>query len=190
VRGRNLRRWLVIFLIGVTGCSLDYREGEESGELRESVPDVVFNRFVHTAVNGEKLVFQLEAEQAKLFNKKKITVLSQVRFIEYDESGAVSLEGRARNAVFHTDTENADLSGGVQGYSVAEKVSFTADSLFWKKDERLLQSQGKEIVRIDKDDGSYIAGMYFTVDVGRKSLSYDAAVRGTYIRNEDEKKNQ
>jgi LPS export ABC transporter protein LptC len=124
---RNLKPLLAVFMITtagwLAGCSLDYREGQEGEELGDKVPDLVFKKFVHTAVNGEKLVFQLEAEQARLFNKSKTTILTNVRFVEFDDAGAVSLEGRARNAVFHTDTENADLSGGVSGYSVANKVS-------------------------------------------------------------------
>ena len=121
----------------------------------------MFNDFVHTAVNGEKLVFQIEAERAQMYNQKKITVLTKVRFVEYDDAGGVSVDGQAGSAVYHTDTENADLSGGVSGYSAADKVKFFADSLFWEKDDRLLKSQGNEIVRIDKDDGSFIEGNVF-----------------------------
>jgi LPS export ABC transporter protein LptC len=193
---RNLRRFPVIFLLAAaawlagSGCSLNYSEGEEGGELSDAVPDLVFNKFVHTAVDGEKLVFQLEAEKAQLFNKKKTTVLTNVRFVEYDDAGAVSIEGRAGGAVYYNDSENADLSGGVSGWSAADKVSFQAEALFWKKDDRLLQSKGNEIVRIEKDDGSYIEGMYFTIDAARKSLTFDAAVRGRYVYEKDKTENK
>ncbi len=191
---RNHRSLSFIFLSSAVflliGCSLDYREGEEGTKLAESVPDLVFRNFVHTSVNGEKILFQLEAERAEMFNQKQITVLTKARFIEYDDAGAVALEGRAGSAVYHTDTENADLTGGVSGYSVSDKVSFSAAALYWQKDDRLLKSRGNEIVRIEKDDGSYIEGAFFTVDVARKSLTFNAAVRGRYRYDENKANNQ
>jgi LPS export ABC transporter protein LptC len=164
----------------MAGCSLDYREAQESEALLESVPDVVFQRFVHTAVSGRKMIFRLEAEEARLFNKKKITVLSDVRFTEYDDTGSTAIEGRANRAVFHTDTENAELSGDVYGYSAADEVGFFAENLTWLRDERLLKSVDSETVRIKEDDGSYIEGSYFTIDTKRKRLTFDATVRGRY----------
>lgn len=191
---RNFRRCSFIFLVTavfwLTGCSLNYKEGEEGTELEDTVPDLVFTNFVHTSVNGQKLVFQLQAERAQLYNRKQTTVLTKVRFVEYDDAGAVAIDGRAGSAVYHTDSENADLSGGVYGYSAADKVSFSANSLYWKKDERLLQSKGKEVVRIEKDDGSYIEGVYFTVDAARKTLTFDAAVHGRYMYEKDKTDNQ
>ncbi|MBN2352299.1 MAG: LPS export ABC transporter periplasmic protein LptC [Spirochaetales bacterium] len=191
---RNPRRCLFFILLTavfwVMGCSLDYKEGEEGTELEESVPDLVFKNFVHTAVNGQKMVFQLEAERAQMYNRKKTTVLTKVRFVEYDDAGAVAIDGRAGSAVYHTDTENADLSGGVYGYSTADKVSFSAASLFWKKDDRLLQSKGNEVVRIEKDDGSYIEGRHFTIDAARKTLTFTAAVHGRYVYEKEETDNQ
>jgi LPS export ABC transporter protein LptC len=184
---RNAKGACLLFCILFgAGCSLDYREAQQSEVMLESVPDVVFRRFVHIAVNGEIMVFRLEAREARLFNKKKMTVLSDVRFIEYDDAGASAIEGRAREAVFHTDTENAELSGDVYGYSVADKVGFYADQLVWLKDDRILKSTGGATVRIKKDDGSFIEGSYFAVDARRKSLTYNAAVRGTYFHENDE----
>ena len=97
--------------------------------------------------------------------------------------GEASITGKAKRAVFHTDTENAELSGDVYGYSAADQVGFYAQNLVWLKDERVLKSTGLETVRIKKDDGSYIQGVYFTIDARRKSLTFDAAVRGRYFHD-------
>ncbi|HEQ72420.1 MAG TPA: hypothetical protein ENN69_08015 [Spirochaetia bacterium] len=70
-----------IYCLIIGGCSLDYREAAESDELLESVPDLVLKRFIHTSVNGERLVFQLEAARAEMFSRKKYTTLTNVRFI-------------------------------------------------------------------------------------------------------------
>jgi LPS export ABC transporter protein LptC len=181
---RNLRAVWAVLLLTAAGCSLDYRSTEESEALRESVPDLVFSQFTHVSVNGDKVVFRLEAGEAQLFNKKKMTVLSNVIFTEYTDSGEASITGKAKRAVFHTDTENAELSGDVYGYSAADQVGFYAQNLVWLKDERVLKSTGLETVRIKKDDGSYIQGVYFTIDARRKSLTFDAAVRGRYFHDD------
>jgi LPS export ABC transporter protein LptC len=185
---QKILSFIIVLLFSLAGCSLEYKEGAESDELADTVPDAVLNQFVHTAVKGDKLVFQIEAAQAKLFQKQKVTVLTNVRFVDYDDSGAVTLEGRAGSALYHTDTENAEMSGAIYGYSTQDKVAFYARTLTWNKEQRLLQSRSGDTVRIEKDDGTYIEGTFFTVDARRKTLSYDGAVRGKFVREEKDEK--
>jgi LPS export ABC transporter protein LptC len=178
---RKANKIFLFLLIVLGSCSLDYREGVESDELLDTVPDAVLNQFVHTAVNGNKPVFQLEAAQAKLFNNKKYTVLTGVRFVEYDNKGDISIEGRAQSAIYYNNTENAEIKGAIYCYSANDKVAFYAESLAWNKENRILQCRTGESVRIEKDDGSFIEGTYFSLDARRKLLNYDGAVRGNYF---------
>lgn len=183
---RRVLNFCLAFALLASGCSLDYTEGAEGDELLESVPDAVFNKFVHTAVKGDILVFQIEAEKASIFSKKKYTELAAVRFVEYDDDGAVSLEGRAQSARFYTETENAEIKGAIYCYSRDEKVAFFAETLLWNSENRLLESRTGEAVRIEKDDGSFIVGSYFSIDARRKVLNFEAPVYGTYFSDEDE----
>jgi hypothetical protein len=57
---------------------------------------------------------ELTAARAETWNDAKQTILSDARFTEYDQAGAPATEGEARRVVFHSDTENAEVSGGVQ----------------------------------------------------------------------------
>ncbi|HEQ72421.1 MAG TPA: hypothetical protein ENN69_08020, partial [Spirochaetia bacterium] len=65
------------------------------------------------------------------------------------------MEGRAGSAVFYTDTENAKIYGAIYAYSVDEEVAFYADTLFWNREDRILESPSGEVVRIERDDGSF-----------------------------------
>jgi len=169
----------------VFACSLDYRENAEVNELAESIPQLSFKNFIHTSVEGTRLTFQLEAQTAQLFNKKKITVLKGVRFIKYNSDGKPSLEGQADKAIIYNETENAEIEGNIIFYIYSEKITFYADDLQWDSKAKLLTSNSGKIVKITKDDGSFIQGSYFISDGRRRTLSYEGPVYGRYFFDEE-----
>ncbi|MBN1525551.1 MAG: LPS export ABC transporter periplasmic protein LptC [Spirochaetales bacterium] len=178
---------LTLFMVlSVFSCSLDYQEIAGSGELSEKIPEAVLHDFIHRAVKDTKLVFSLEAEEAQLFQTQKKTLLTKVRFREYDDNGEMGVEGRANSAVYFTDTENAEIYGAIYFRSTAEETTLYASTLFWDKANRVLKSDGEQPVRIEKDDGAYLSGSGFSVDARRKALHYTRGVFGKYIHEDDE----
>jgi LPS export ABC transporter protein LptC len=181
-------RIILFVCVGVicTSCSLDYQDNQGTQELSDQIPEVIFTGFSHTAVKESKLVFTLEAEEAQLFQKQKRTVMTGVRFRQYDDNGKISIEGHANRAVYFTDTENAEIYGAVFFRSNQEEITMYAESLFWDHQQRMLTANAGEAVRIVKDDGSSISGRGFSADARKKSINYSSGVQGTYV-HEDEK---
>jgi LPS export ABC transporter protein LptC len=181
--GRNYIFILLSFFI--LGCSLDYRGAFESEKLQEQIPDTILINFKHIVVEDNKKLFQIEAKQAMIFNKTKETVLKDVHFLEYDKNGQVVTEGLADNARFHSDTENAEIWGAVYFYSAREGAELTTASLSWEKESRILKAGPEDLVKINKDDGSFIQGKGFIADMRRKSVSFMSQVWGSIVREDE-----
>ncbi len=169
----------------VLSCSLDYRSEFESEKLKEQIPDTILINFKHIVVEDNKKIFQIEAKQAMIFNKNRETVLKDIHFMEFDKTGEIVTEGFADNARFHSDTENAEIWGSVYFYSAREGAGLTTDSLSWDKDSRVLKADPEDLVRIDKDDGSFIQGKGFMADMRRKSVLFMSQVWGEIVREDE-----
>lgn len=182
-------RFSFIVIIGylcLTGCSLDYKGAFESEKLEEQIPDTVLINFKHIVVDDNKKVFQIEAEVAMIFKKNQLTSLTKVHFYEYDYEGKIVTEGWADNARFFRDSENAEIWGNVYFYSAKEGAEIFTPSLTWEKETKILQSKPEELVKINKDDGSFIQGRGFMADLRRKSVSFLSQVWGKIVREDEE----
>jgi LPS export ABC transporter protein LptC len=134
-----------------------------------------------------RLSLELTAARAETWNDAKETILSDARFVQFDDTGAQATEGEAKKVVFHTDTENADVTGGVRVRSETEKGTVTAENLSWDNDARTLRAPPDEVVSLRKDDGSSLSGTGFEGDFRRRELTFTGPVRGTYVRSDEEK---
>jgi LPS export ABC transporter protein LptC len=190
-KARKLRR-VRCFATGVLGvaavilasCSLDYGEQTVVEKQPENIPDTVAIGLVHRVNKGGKLQVQLEASRAESFSSSSVTVLTDAHFTEYDDKGAMDTEGRADHLVFHTDTEDAEISGAVRVYSATEKANITAQSLSWENKTKRLTASPEEKVVLKKDDGSFIAGSGFLGDFRHRQLVFNGPVEGQYVWQE------
>ena len=182
-RGRRYRRAApaLALLALLASCSIDYKGAVPEGQTTEGIPDTVVTNVAHRVHKDGHLTVQLEATRAESFNSKNETILTDVRFTTYDEAGAVASEGSARRVVYHTDTENAEISGGVRVHSSKEKGDVNTDSLSWENKTRRLTAPPSEVVTIRKDDGSVLQGTGFTGDFTRRELTFNGPVRGSYV---------
>ncbi len=163
------------------GCSIDYKGSVNEQQTTEGIPDTVAVNVLHRVFKDGHLSVQLQASRAESYNSKNETILSNTRFTTFDDKGAVSTEGDAKTVVFHTDTENAEISGGVHVHSDTEKGDVTADSLYWENKTRKLTAPPAEAVTLRKDDGSALRGTGFAGDFTRRQLSFSGPVQGTYV---------
>lgn len=186
---RNVERTAhVIFLtvlLCLGGCSLDYEEAGVAEDIAEEIPETVFIAFTHTIVDNGRTWVVLEAERAESYPKKKEVVLDKVSFREYDEQGEIVITGQAEKAVFHTDSENASLAGGIFIYSAPDEAGLYAESLTWTREGKILESGGENPVLLRKDDGSFMEGRLFRADLRRKEFRFAAGVNGRYEQTED-----
>jgi LPS export ABC transporter protein LptC len=187
--GKNISRRVLIRRLAAllscsllaAGCSLNYEQAALEEKVAEGIPDTVLVGVVHKIHKGGRLTMEVEAARAETYNDRKQTILTDSRFTEFDAQGGKATEGQAGRIVFHSDTENAEISGAVKVHSATEKGAVTADSLMWQNKEKLLSAPLLERVLLKKDDGSYISGTGFQGDFNRRELTFSGPVQGTYV---------
>jgi len=165
----------------LAACSIDYGTAGAEEKAAEGVPDTVAVDLLHRVHKDGHLSVELFASKAVSFNDKNETVLTNARFATYDDKGEKSTDGQARTVVYHTDTENAEISGGVRVHSATEKGDVSADALYWENKTKKLTAPIGEQVTIRKDDGSSLSGRGFSGDFSRRQLSFTGPVQGTYV---------
>ena len=96
---------VVLLLLLLASCSLDYEQARVAESISGQIPDTILLDFTHTVMSGGKVWVVLQAERAETYNERKEIVLHNVLFREYDQQGGLLTEARAEQAVFHTDSE-------------------------------------------------------------------------------------
>ncbi len=165
----------------LAGCSIDYKGASVEEQAPPGIPDTVAVGLLHRVHKDGRLSFELEAARAETWNSKNQTILTDTRFVEFDAKGGKSTEGQARTIVFHSDTENAEISGAVHVRSAVEKGDVLADTLSWENKSKRLTAPRAEQVTIGKEDGSVLVGTGFTGDFMKRQVSFTGPVQGTYV---------
>jgi len=165
-------------------CSVENEAGSSGVGTGAAVPDTVAVNVVHKVSQNGRTFLELTAARAETFNDAKQTVMSEARFTEFDDKGAPATEGTAGRVVYHSDTENADISDGVRVRSEVEKGVVTAQSLSWENKERRLSAPPDEVVTLKKDDGTSMAGTGFTGDFRARELQFSGPTSGTYVSSD------
>jgi LPS export ABC transporter protein LptC len=165
----------------VLSCSLDYESARLEEQLPERLPDTTATGLVHRVVKNSRTTLEITADRAETWNAQHRTVLDGASFVEYDRDGARAVEGSAGRVVFHTDTEDAEISGKVRVHSAVEKADIETEALTWKSKPRLLAAPAHDRVVITKDDGSRLEGTGFVGDFRRREFVFTGPVQGTYV---------
>jgi len=175
---------VVAFALG-GGCSLNYEEARVAERIALEIPDTVMIGFTHTVVAEGSVWVRLSAQRAEGYDQSKKIVLSGVRFQEFDRQGRLATEASADRAVYHSDSENAEVTGNILIRAPEEKASLTAASLIWIKEGRRLSSGAGQSVRLAKEDGSFLEGRGFQADFSRRRLEFAEGASGGYVEGED-----
>jgi LPS export ABC transporter protein LptC len=178
--------WILSAALCGAGCSLDYRSAQVEAETDQSIPDTISVEMVYRMVKNSRPVIELKADRAETFNTRKETILTGARFTEFDNEGGIATDGRAKSVVFHTDTQNAEISGQVYVYSAAEEGSISTDYLKWENKPRILTADPDALVVVKKDDGSYITGRGFVGDFRIKEVRFNGPVEGEYVYEDED----
>ncbi|MFP4363983.1 MAG: LPS export ABC transporter periplasmic protein LptC [Spirochaetia bacterium] len=168
-------------------CSLDYGEAELTEELESSIPDSVIMNFQQTVIENGRPFFRIYAAEASVFNQRHETVLEGVWFQEFDEEGVIVSEGSAENAVFYSETENADLEGEVYVYSDEQEVAIFAETLLWERETRSMTTRDPEDgVVVERNDGTAVQGTGFQGNFSLNEITFSGPVTGEYVQEDDE----
>jgi LPS export ABC transporter protein LptC len=184
MRIRGLAAISVTVLL-VVGCSLDYRSAELGAQGSENIPDAVISGLTYRMVKNSRLSIELEASRAEAYDSKKQTLITDARLTEFNDQGKAVTEGRADSVTYHSDTDDAEISGRVYVHSETEKGAISAESLNWKDKDKLLTTDPNELVVLKKDDGSYISGRGFSGDFKKKQMTFTGPVEGAYVYEDE-----
>jgi LPS export ABC transporter protein LptC len=166
-------------------CSLNYEQAKVAEQLAPEIPDTVMLGFTHTVVSDGRVWVRLWAQRAEGYDQAKKIVLTGVRFQEFDSQGQLATEGVADRAVYHSDSENAEVSGHILIRALGEKASLSAESLSWVRAGRRLSSGAGQLVRLAKEDGSFLEGRGFQADFSRRRLEFSQGASGGYVEAEN-----
>jgi LPS export ABC transporter protein LptC len=165
----------------LASCSLDYESSRLEEQLPERLPDTAATGLVHRVVKNSRTALEVTAARAETWNAQHRTVLDAASFVEYDRAGVRVVEGSAGRVVFHTDTEDAEISGRVRVHSAVDEAGIETESLSWQSKPRLLTAPARDRVVITKDDGSRVEGTGFVGDFRRREIAFTGPVQGTYV---------
>jgi LPS export ABC transporter protein LptC len=175
------RGFLFLFPALLFGCSLDYQSGKLASSRANDTPDTILYNFTTTSVRGKQPYFRIQAAEAETFDKKNITILTKIKFEEYDSDGKIIANGTADRAIYHSDTKNAELSGHLDVYSSQEKAKIETDFLSWNDEKHSLTGEPDVAVSILKDDGSKIQASGFEADLRTRTIRFSSDVQGTFV---------
>jgi LPS export ABC transporter protein LptC len=180
-------RGLLAVLLGsllAASCSVGSEAAPSDTGTGAGTPDTVAVRVVHRVSQNGRLALELRAARAETFNDAKKTILTDARFVEFDDKGGTATVGTAKTVIYHSDSENADISGGVRVRSEVEKGVVTAEALSWENKEKRLSAPADEVVTLRKDDGTSLAGTGFNGDFRARELVFTGPVNGTYVSSD------
>jgi len=169
----------------LASCSLDYEGASIEEGMPERLPDTVATGLVHRVVKNSRTVLEITADRAETWDAQHRTVIDGASFVEYDQAGTMAVEGSAGRVVFHTDTEDAEISGRVRVYSAREEAGIETEALAWQSKPRLLTAPVHDRVIISSDDGSRLEGTGFVGDFRRREFVFTGPVQGTYVWTEE-----
>jgi LPS export ABC transporter protein LptC len=145
----------------------------------EELPSAVFSDYSHTVVVRGKKNFELKAARAELYEESKKTVLSDVNFSEYDPDTSELLSlGRADEAIYHTDTKDAEFSGSVRLESKRQDAILQGEYLRWIDKDKKLEGRLDRTVTISRADGSRVSGAGFEAEARKRAFSFRESVEG------------
>jgi LPS export ABC transporter protein LptC len=187
----GLFRFFCFALILVTaGCSINYREGQITDELEDTIPNIRMVNLRHRVATKDRIIMEMTVERSESYEGAKKIMLFGVNFREYGESGEVTTEGRADTVVYHTDTKNAEIAGNIEIVSHKEEGGIRTQHLYWDDARRFLSAAPDEETEIFDEDGSQFSGKGFEADIKRLIISFLDAVDGDFITEDGETENE
>ena len=162
-------------------CTFDYKEAMLEEEISGGTPNAVIVNVEETVIKKGVMSYRLKAEKAEAYDKKNLTVFTNIQFVEYDKTGEAATEGEVGKANFYSDTENMEFDKSFRIESRQQGYYIKGDSILWDGEKKILSSDFEKEVTIGKDDGSYITGRGFNSKAANKSFNFAGGVEGIYV---------
>lgn len=169
---------ILILMLCLASCAGPGTEDEI--QAAEGKPDVTFFGFSREEVENGIVVFIAKAQKAEYFEDQGLLIIDEVEFKDLgkDGTGPVS-SGQADKVVYHEDTGNAEFSGYVRLFSLAEDASFETDSLSYDSSSQTIEGPltNPVLVRVGRD--LIMRGTGLFADIRAKAFSFRSGVTGS-----------
>ena len=165
----------------MTSCSLEYGV-EDSEAVDASVPNSIVVGYRHTVVESDGSRVTIEAQRAEYYRNTEEQHLTEISFEAFDSDGELLVSGSAARALIELDTNNADLSGGVEMDSRSQGAQVSSETLYWDEESRILSSDRETVVTIVRDNGTRIEGRGFVTDLSLNVMRFEGGASGVIYR--------
>lgn len=162
----------------LVGCTINYNDQAQI-KKSEEIPDSIMEDFNLIKMKNNAPFTEVKAERTEIFNSKNKTLLYNIEFIEYDSKDQrIITKGEAGLVEYDNETENAQLTNGLNFYSESEEIDITGKEIYWTKDTKTIESNLKDPIKVVKEDGSVIEGFGFKADLKNSTFSFEKGVSG------------
>ena len=182
--------FLIIILLLFGSCSFDYKEAMVDEEISGGTPNAVIINLEETVIKKGIISHSLKAEKAAAYDKKNLTVFTNIQFTEYDKTGEIATEGEVGNASFYSDTENIELEKSFRVESLQQGYYIKGQSMFWDGEAKVLTSDFENEITIGKEDGSYITGKGFNSKASNNSFAFEGGIQGVYVSEDEDEETE
>ncbi len=159
----------VVYKIGSFAFLTSPSDGKNADPIlsaTDAEADLVIKGLHLTETSGDKLLWEIEADSAQVYQEQQSAQLKNIRLTLYEEQRQI-LKLRSDNG--RLDIQNRDMS--VEGQVVAhlpDGLTFETNSLTWENQKRLISTS--EPVNISRDNIK-IRGMGLVADVGLEKFT-------------------
>jgi LPS export ABC transporter protein LptC len=167
-------------------CTIDYESALILDERPEDIPQTILTEARMTIQRQDQREFRVEAARVESYPELEEQRFWGFVFEEYDLEGGLVAAGRADYAVYDDATDDVDLEGNISFRSASEGITVVAEALLWRDDTRTLSAGEELIIRVDREDGSWIEGRGFSADFRRSVVEFRGPVVGEIVTEESE----
>ncbi len=175
-----------IIFLSLFSCSFDYKEAMVDEEISGGTPNAVIINLNETSIKKGTTAYIFKAEKAETYDKKNLTVFTNLQFAEYDKTSGIATEGKVGHANFFSDTENIEFDKSFKIKSIQQSYYIEGESISWDGEKKVLTANPEEEVTVGKDDGSYITGRGFSSTASNNSFNFESGVEGFYVAEDEE----
>ena len=178
---------ITLLLLGfAASCSFDYKEAMVDEEISGGTPNAIIINLEETVIERGIIAYSLKADKAETYDKKNLTVFTNIQFTEYDKSGEVATEGGVGHASYYSDTEDMEFDKSFKVESLQQGYYIKGDSLSWDGKQKILTADPEKEVTIGKEDGSYITGRGFNSNASNNSFTFENGIAGYYVSDDED----
>ena len=179
-------KMILIFLICIyfAACSFDYGS---TGTGEETKPDIIMVDVDYVRIRGGDPTMRFRADLAERYEESQTMRFLNINFEQFENRGTeINSIGTAGEALFYTDTGNANLSRWVRVEIESEDIIIETYGLSWRDEEKELIGNENDEVEIIRSDGTRFIGRGFYANIRERTWEFSAGAEGRYVDEDND----